>query len=393
METSLPVWGVVAAIAAGVLLGGLVCALLLMRRMHRHTLQQQQLEFRLLAQQVLEEKHQTFAQHSQASIETLLQPLRQQIDAFSQRIQQLHDQAQRGNVALEGEIRRVLEVGLHMRDEAQSLARALKGDKKLAGTWGEAQLEQTLQLAGLVRGDHYQTQVNLKDAQGQDRRPDVLVSLPDGKRLVIDSKVSLVDYDRAMAAQDDATRLACLDAHVKAVRAHVEDLARKDYSHLTGVRSPGFVLMFLPIEAAYIAAMQHDRNLFDESYRRNVVLVSHTTLLPVLKTVANVWMLAQGNAQALEISDRAGDIYNQVALLAERLERLGGSLDTVGRHYNNVITALTGQQGLYGKVARFQHVSARAHRNLPPLRTVQTQSRPYGLTGDATVHGADEPAA
>jgi len=335
-------------------------------------LHQQKLEFQALANQVLEEKERAFSNRSETAITALLQPLRQQLDAFAQRVNQVHDQTQRGQAQLSGEIRRVLEAGLRMHDEAQTLARALKGDKKLAGSWGEAQLEQTLQLAGLVRGDHYQVQASLKDADGARRMPDVVVNLPDGKHIVIDSKVSLVDYDRAMAAQNEAERAACLDAHVKAVRAHMHDLARKDYSGLVGVRSPGFVLMFLPIEAAYIAALQHDRSVFDDGYRRNVVLVSHTTLLPVLKTVANLWMLAQGNAQAREISDRAGDIYNQVALVAERLQRLGESLQTATKHYNHVVTALAGQQGLYGKVERFDQLSTRANRSLTPLEPVHT---------------------
>lgn len=387
-------WWLLAAAGAGILLGVLLAAMAFRRmaaqareiarlreiqagnearqqswqQAQDQLLQQQKLEFQLLAGQVLEEKGRTLSSSSQTAIDAMLRPLRQQIDAFQQRVNQVHDQAVRGNAELGGEIRRVMEVGLRMRDEAQSLARALKGDKKLAGNWGEAQLEQTLQLAGLVRGDHYQVQVDLKDGQGTRRMPDVVVNLPDGKHIVIDSKVSLVDYDRAMSAPDDAERQACLDAHVRAVRAHVDDLSRKDYSALVGVRSPGFVLMFLPIEAAYIAALQHDRALFDDGYRRNVVLVSHTTLLPVLKTVANLWVLVQGNAQAQEISDRAGDIYNQVALVAERLRRLGDSLDTVSRHYNGVVTALAGQQGLYGKVDRFRQLSARASRDLPDLQ-------------------------
>jgi len=366
-------WWLAAAVA--VLVGGGLCTLVVMWRMvvrqaaqqraehqawqqtQAQWLHQQKLEFQALANQVLEEKERAFSDRSQTAITALLQPLRQQLDAFAQRVNQVHDQTQRGQAQLSGEIRRVLEAGLRMHDEAQTLSRALKGDKKLAGSWGEAQLEQTLQLAGLVRGDHYQVQASLKDADGARRMPDVLVKLPDGKHMVIDSKVSLVDYDRAMAAQNETERAACLDAHVKAVRAHMHDLARKDYSGLAGVRSPGFVLMFLPIEAAYIAALQHDRSVFDDGYRRNVVLVSHTTLLPVLKTVANLWMLAQGNAQAREISDRAGDIYNQVALLAERLQRLGESLQTATKHYNHVVTALAGQQGLYGKVERFERAA------------------------------------
>jgi len=378
------------ALGVGVLLGVLLCGVWLVRNQRargereehawraaqaeflQQHLQQQKLEFQVLAQQILEDKTRALAQGSQTSITTLLQPLRQQIDAFQQRVNQVHDQTQRGQASLSSEIQRVLAAGLRMHDEAQSLARALKGDKKLAGSWGEAQLEQTLQLAGLVRDDHYQVQVSLKDADGARRMPDVLIRLPDGKHMVIDSKVSLVDYDRAMAADDDAARAAYLDAHVKAIRAHVDDLAKKDYSNLVGMKSPGFVLMFLPIEAAWIAAVQHDRALFDAATRRGVVLVAHTTLLPILKTVANLWVLAQGNARAQEIAQQAGDIYKQVAVVAERLQRLGETLKAASNHYNNTVTALAGQQGLTGKVARFRELSTRANRELPEIAPVQT---------------------
>jgi len=147
---------------------------------------------------------------------------------------------------------------------------------------------------------------------------------------------------------------------------------KKDYSNLVGVKSPGFVLMFLPIEAAWIAAVQHDRTLFDAATRRGVVLVAHTTLLPVLKTVANLWVLAQGNAQAQEIAQQAGDLYKQVAVVAERLQRLGETLKAASNHYNSTVTALAGQQGLYGKVNRFRDLSTRANRDLPEIAPVQT---------------------
>jgi len=364
------------AAALGVLLAGGFWGMWMLRRIAAQQAQQQQLQFQVLANQILEEKGRTFAHTSQESLSALLQPLRQSLESFQQRVNQVHDQTQRGQAQLSSEIRRVLEAGLRMHDEAQTLSRALKGDKKLAGSWGEAQLEQTLQLAGLVRGDHYQVQVSLKDGEGARRLPDVLVRLPDGKHMVIDSKVSLVDYDRAMAAQDDGARQRCLDAHVKALRAHVDDLARKDYSNLAGVRSPGFVLMFLPIEAAWIVALQHDSSLFDDAYRRNVVLVSHTTLLPVLKTVAHLWMLERGNAQAQEIANRAGDVYQQVAVVAERLQRLGESIKAASNHYNHTVTALAGQQGLYGKVERFAQMSPRANRTLPDIAPMQADLRP-----------------
>ncbi|MBP6019261.1 MAG: DNA recombination protein RmuC [Burkholderiaceae bacterium] len=328
---------------------------------------QLKLEFQNLANQILEEKGKSLANSSQTSLDALLKPLRDQINGFQQRVNQVHDETLRGNVSLAMEIKHVMDMGLKISAEANSLASALKGDKKTTGNWGEVQLERTLQLAGLMPDDHYQAQPAFKDQEGNRRQPDFIVKLPDQKHIVIDSKVSLVDYDRAIAAATDGEIQIALDAHVKAVRNHIDDLSKKDYSNLIGMRSPSFVLMFMPIEPAYIEAMKHNQDIFNYGYQRNVILVSHTTLMPILKTVANLWMVARSNEQTHELSARAGEIFNQVALVAERLKRLGGTLDTVSRHYNDTVKAVAGQQGLYGKVVRFGDLSAKANKALPDI--------------------------
>lgn len=332
-----------------------------------HSREQLRIEFHNLANRILEEKGKTFAQSSQTSLDALLTPFREQIQAFQVRINQVHDASVQGQARLGSEIRQVLDVGLRMSAEAQTLAQALKGDKKTAGNWGEMQLERTLQLAGLVKGDHYQAQPRLNEVGGQLRQPDFVIRLPDDKHIIIDSKVSLVDYDRALAAETAQAREAALAAHVRAVRNHIEDLSRKDYSNLVGVSSPSFVLMFMPLESAYIEALQAGKDLFDYGYQRNVILVSHTTLLPVLKTVSNVWMVARSNAQAHELSARAGEIYNQVAVVAENIKKLGDTLGAANNHYNRAVTSLAGRQGLYGKVARFNELSAKANKTMPDI--------------------------
>jgi DNA recombination protein RmuC len=328
---------------------------------------QLKVEFQNLANQILEEKGRNLAQSSQTSLEATLKPLRDQIDRFQNRINQVHDETVRGNASLGAEIKRVMEMGMRIGDEASSLATALKGQKKTTGNWGELLLERTLELAGLIKGDHFEAQPRFRDALGNARQPDFVIKLPDGKHMVIDSKVSLVDYDRAVAAEDESQAQAALDAHVRAVRNHIDDLSRKDYSNLAGMRSPSFVLMFMPVEPAYIEALRHSRELFNYGYQRNVILVSHTTLMPILKTVANLWMVARSNEQAHELSVRAGEIYNQVVLVAERLKRLGDTLETVSRQYNSTVTAVAGQQGLYGKTVRFGELSARANKSMPAI--------------------------
>ncbi|WP_232305069.1 DNA recombination protein RmuC [Castellaniella caeni] len=348
-------------------------------------------EFQNLANQVLEEKGKAFSQSSQASLDGLLRPFREQIEGFQKRVNEVHDASLRGQTQLGAEIRRVLDIGLKMSAEANTLATALKGEKKTTGNWGEVQLERSLQLAGLVAGDHYEAQASFKDETGNRRQPDFVVKLPDDKHMVIDSKVSLVDYDRAIAAQTDAEREAALAAHVQAVRHHIDDLARKDYSNLVGMKSPSFVLMFMPIEPAYIEAMKHNRDLFDYGYQQNVIMVSHTTLMPILRTVANLWMIARANEQTRALSDMAGGLYNQVALVAERLQKLGNTLNTVNTHYNSAVTAVAGQQGLYGKVGRFAELSAKANKQLPALEPMHADIEVQRLAVAAAETSDDTP--
>src|SRR5690606_36579028 len=234
------------------------------------------------------------------------------------------------------------------------------------------QLERSLQLAGLMPGDHYEAQAHFKDEAGNHRHPDFIVKLPDDKHMFIDSKVSLVDYDRAIGAESEAEQRVALDAHAKAVRNHIDDLSRKDYSNLIGMRSPSFVLMFMHIEPAYIEALKHNRDLFDYGYQRNVVMVSHTTLMPILRPVANLWRIARSNEEAHELSARAGEIYNQVVVVAENLKKLGDTLGTVSNHYNRTVTSLAGRQGLYGKASRFNELSAKANKTMPELEPLHT---------------------
>ncbi len=338
-------------------------------------------EFENLANRIFEDKGKSFTTTSRESLEALLKPFREQITGFQSRINEVHSESLRGHTVLEKEIQKVLEVGLEMNSQATNLSSALKGDKKAAGNWGEAQLQRTLELAGLQAGEHYDAQASFKDEQGKRRLPDFVIRLPDGKNLVIDSKVSLVDYDRAVAAESDEERTLALNAHGQAVRHHIDDLASKDYVNLPGIGSPDFVLMFMPIEPAYIEAMKHNKELFNYGYTKGVIMVSHTTLMPILRTVANLWMIEQSNNEAREISSRAGDIYNQVCLVAERLNKLGNTLKAANNHYNDAVRGLAGQQGLYGKIERFQQLSTKANKELIALEPIHADIENDRLDG------------
>ena len=335
--------------------------------------QQLGVEFQNLANRILDEKSRSFSQSNQTALETLLKPFREQIEGFQKRVNEIHSESVKGNAGLEAEIKKVLEIGLNMSQEASNLTSALKGEKKTLGNWGEVQLERALQLAGLEENVHYRAQAHFKDEQGGRNYPDFVLNLPDDKHLIIDSKMSLVAYESAVNSDDDFERERLLKEHVSALKNHINDLHKKDYSNLIGMRSPNFVLMFIAVEPAYIEALKSDPALFNYGYERNVIMVSHTTLMPILRTVANLWRIERGNAEAKEIAEKAGEIYNQICLVAERLSKLGNTLSTVSNQYNSTVTALVGQQGLVGKVERFKTLSAKANKTMPDVELLNNQ--------------------
>ena len=355
-------------------------------------------EFENIGNKIFEEKGKTFTTTSKNSLDDMLKPFREQIEGFQKRINEVHDASIRGNADLNAEIKKVLDVGLKMSTEATNLTSALKGDSQQRGAWGEAQLRRTLEMSGLVEKEHFEVQSAFTDENGRRKQTDYLIRLPDNKHIIIDSKVSLNAYDRACSAETPQAQQHAMDEHIMAVRRHIDDLASKDYTNLAGIRSPSFVLMFMPIEAAYIEALKTNKGLFEYGYRKGIVLVSHTTLIPILRTVSNLWMIERSNSEAREISERAGEIFNTVCLVAERLSKLGGTLTTASNQYNATVTSLVGSQGLYGRVERFGKLSEKVNKELPKLEIshrdfehermamiVEAIQEPTAVEGDAAV--------
>ncbi len=323
-------------------------------------------EFKVVSEEIIKERQRVLNEQNKEGVGALLKPLREQLDGFQARVNQVHDESLKGTAQLRAEIHNVQKMGVSLQDEASNLSKALKGDSQQRGAWGEAQLERTLQLSGLVPNDHYQKQNSFTDDEGKRKQTDYVVKLPDDKCIIIDSKVSLVDYERACATESGHEG-ATMALHVRAVRKHIDDLAGKEYNNLSELHSPDFILMFMPIEPAYIEAMKHDPELFAYGYSKNVILVSHTTLVPILRTVANLWMLDRSNKEARSLGERASEIYNSVATVSERLLKLGKTLNTASGHYNDTVKSVAGIQGLQGKVARFNELSNKANKIMPTL--------------------------
>ncbi len=323
-------------------------------------------EFKSVSEEIIKERQRMLNEQNKEGVGALLKPLQEQIKGFQQRVNQVHDESVKGTAQLRAEIHNVQKMGTSLQDEASNLTKALKGDSQQRGAWGEAQLERTLELSGLVPNDHYQKQNAYLDDEGKRKQTDYVIKLPEDKCIIIDSKVSLIAYERACSG-DAEEQSTAMKLHVAAVRRHIDDLANKEYTNLAELHSPDFILMFMPIEPAYIEAMKHDPDLFAYGYTKNVILVSHTTLVPILRTVANLWMLDRSNKEARVLGEKASDIYNSVATVSERLLKLGKTLNTASTHYNDTVKSIAGVQGLQGKVTRFGELSSKASKIMPAL--------------------------
>lgn len=323
-------------------------------------------EFHHLANEIFEAKGKRFSEQNQTLLNGLLKPLSEQVTEFRRRVDDIHSADIRGRSELSSQLNLLRDLNSQLNQQASDLTRALKGDKKLQGNWGELQVAKLLESAGLERGREFESEANFKDAEGNNKRPDFVVHLPDGKHLIIDSKVSLVDYQEAVNAEDETDQALALKRHLAATRRHMLSLSEKNYPQLTGMNAPDFVLMFMPIEPAYIAAFRADPTLFEEGFQRKVVIVTATTLLATLRTVANLWSLEKQNQNARELFDQAARIYDKMRIFAEKMERLGVQINTAQRTWDDAWKSLSdGRGSLARQVEKLQELGAPVRQKLP----------------------------
>lgn len=331
--------------------------------------EQQEQRFREIAAKLLNESQESLSRTASAKITDLLTPLQHNIDAFSRSIdaKYAHEATERG--ALRQKIEELHRLNESLGREARQLADALRGNGKVQGDWGEMILETLLQQAGFTEGREFRTQANVKDADGRNLRPDVVVNFPDGGCVVVDSKASLTAYVNLCAAQDEDSRRSALHAHVVSVRAHVRELAAKNYQELVGRdRKLDFVMMFIPNEGAYIAAMQKEPGLWQEAYDRHVLIVSPTHLFSVLKLIQQMWRHDDQNRNALRIAEEAGRLYDKFEGLYKDMTRIGDALARVSDAHTDAMRKLNdGPGNLIGKVEKLREMGAKASKNLPKL--------------------------
>ena len=323
-------------------------------------------QFSELAGKIFDEREQRFAQTSNERLGQLLDPLKERIQSFEKRVEESYQQEARERFSLGKELERLQQLNLRLSDEATNLTRALKG-QKTQGNWGELILERVLEHAGLEKGREYQTQVSLKGPDGERFQPDVLIMLPGDKQVVVDSKVSLTAYQQYVGADDDVIGQAALKQHVLSLRNHVKGLAGKDYKRLEGLHSLDFVLLFVPIEAAFSAALQAEPNLFQEAFDRNIVIVSPTTLLATLRVIDSLWKQERQSQNAREIAERAGWLYDKFVLFIQDLDEVGNRLQQLDKAYAAARNKLTdGRGNLVSRSEQLKLLGARASKSLPP---------------------------
>jgi len=324
------------------------------------------LEFGAIANRLFQEKADRFSQDSKTALDLTLGPLREQLSEFRRRVDEVNTGDTEGRARLLHEIAALKDLNRRMSDEALNLTRALKGDSKVQGNWGEVILERILEDSGLHKGREYETQVATVDAHGQRRMPDVIVRLPEGRDVVIDAKVSLTDYERYCSAGTEPEREAALRAHVASLQAHIAALGVKDYAALEGIRTLDFVLVFVPIEAAFMRAMEQDATLFGRAFERNIIMVSPTTLLATLRTIESMWRLERQNRNAEEIARRAGALHDQFARVLESLEDLGRHLERTRAAYDQTLERFArGRGNLVSRVTQLEKLGAKARKALP----------------------------
>lgn len=319
------------------------------------------LQFKNLANEIFEEKNKKSKEH----LGEILNPLKEKIAAFEKRVEDSHKESLQHNSALKEQLLHLKELNQQITAEASNLTRALKGDTKAQGNWGEYVLQTILGKSGLRKDEEYVIQESLTTEDGKRYQPDVVVKLPDNKNLIIDSKVSLVAYERYVSNDDDEERVSALKQHILSLRQHIKGLSEKNYQSLYQLGSLDFVLLFIPIEPAFSLAVQNDKDIFLDAYDKNIVMVSPSTLIATLRTIASMWKNERQNKYALEIAKQGGDLYDKFVSFSNDLIKVGEQLRTTKKTYEEAMNKLTdGKGNLVSRVNKLKELGAKASKQM-----------------------------
>lgn len=329
--------------------------------------QQEQLrkDFELMASKILDEKSEKFTLQNKENIKQILTPLQEKIQVFEKKVEDTQKESISMHSALKEQLLGLKDLNQQMTKEATNLTRALKGDSKMQGNWGELVLERVLEKSGLEKDREYFVQQSFATAEGSRVLPDVVLHLPDNKKMIIDSKVSLTDYERYVNADED-DRPQFLKAHVNSIRKHVDQLSDKKYEDLYDIESPDFVLMFIPIEPAFAIAINDDNSLYNKAFEKNIVIVTPSTLLATLRTIDTMWNNEKQQRNAIEIARQAGTLYDKFQGLVSDLTGVGKKIDDAKKDYSSAMNKLVeGRGNLITSVEKLKKLGAKAKKSLP----------------------------
>ena len=323
-------------------------------------------EFENLANKILEEKSNKFTEQNKENMKTILTPLQDKIQLFEKKVEDTHKESIDYHAALRQQILGLREMNIQMSKETINLTKALKGDSKMQGNWGELVLERVLEKSGLEKGREYQVQQAFTTSDGNRVFPDVVINLPDGKKMIVDSKVSLTAYEKYINEEDDTLKTSYLKEHVFSIRRHVEQLGNKNYHDLYQIESPDFVLLFIPIEPAFAIALNEDTTLYNKAFEKNIVIVTPATLLATLRTIDSMWTNQKQQENALEIARQAGALYDKFEGFVTDLIKIGKKIDESKTEYNGAMSKLTeGKGNLIVSVEKLKKMGAKAKKSLP----------------------------
>jgi DNA recombination protein RmuC len=324
-----------------------------------------QKEFENVAEKLLKEKSKEFVDVNRNHLDTILNPLKENLKAFEEKVDKVYNMEAAERNTMKGVITQLMELNRQISDEAQNLTKALKGDNKKQGNWGEVILEKVLERSGLVKDQEYRLQASITGLDGVRMQPDAIIDLPDDKHLIIDSKVSLIAYERLVNCETEDERKLFSKAHVESIRSHVHGLSSKNYHDLYQINSPDFVLLFIPIESSFSFAVQIDSELFSDAWDKRVVIVSPSTLLATLRTIASIWKQERQNRNVLEIARLSGAMYDKFVGFVNDMEGIGKNIKLSQSAYDNAINKLTEGNGNLTKTAeKIKSLGAKANKQL-----------------------------
>ncbi len=329
------------------------------------------IEFENIAAKILKQNTADFSEANQKSITELLSPLKDKIQVFEKKVEDTYEKGLKDQTDLKAELKKLHDLNIKISDEANNLTKALKGDVKKQGNWGEVILERILERSGLTAGREYEKQEIVLSENGQRFQPDVVIHLPDQKHIVVDSKVSLVAYERLVNSENEKDRSSFLKEHLQSMRSHIKILSEKHYQHSPSFNSPDFVLLFVPIESSFSIAVQEDQDLFSYAWDNKVVIVSPSTLLATMRTIASIWQQENQTRNALEIARQSGALYDKFVAFITDMESIGKSLETTRKTYDQAANKLyTGTGNLVKRAETIRKLGAKTTKELPPEKLI-----------------------